>query len=390
MRTVVNKITLALIGFAGLTFGQGLTISARPGLVNYFEGSAFVNGNAIKLGAKDPNYLNANDTLQMTKGKAEILLMPGTFLRVGDYSQTRMLAPSLTNSRVELLQGEAILEVIGLIHGSQIEIVDQGALILIENDGLYRMTAGAVPTAAVIEGSAQVTLQGRTTKLGKGRQTLLAGALQSKKLDLTQQDDLYAWSSVRSQYEAAANYDAASRLAQAGQYGALGWYFNDVLDCWAWLPFGSFFSPFGWGFYSPVTVGGATIVKCTVLRGGSWSKGPHKPIDGTGNNHLHWVGLGMARMVAINPKHPPATRVITGSPLANQLARAHGMVTGFSGGSHSKSQASAGKGGGHNGVARASGHASGGASHASGGGGMHAGGGGGGGGAHSGGGGGHR
>ena len=41
--------------------------------------------------------------------------MPGTFLRIGDYSQIHMIAPSLTNSQVELVQGEAILEVIGLM-----------------------------------------------------------------------------------------------------------------------------------------------------------------------------------------------------------------------------------------------------------------------------------
>jgi len=259
--------------------------------------------------------------------------MPGTFLRIGDYSQIHMIAPSLTNSQVELVQGEAILEVIGLMHGSSIEVRDQGALIWLEKDGLYRMTAGTAPTAAVIAGSAQVTLLDRTIKLGKGRQTMLAGILQSEKFDRALDDELFAWSSVRSQYEAAASYDAATRMAQAGQYGALGWYFNDVLDCWAWLPFGRFFSPFGWGFYSPVTVGGATVVKCTVVRGGHWPKGPHKPIDGT-VVHEHWVGLGTTRTVAINPTKGMVAvgRAHTGRQASAARSGSAGSAHSFSGG----------------------------------------------------------
>jgi hypothetical protein len=68
LRTVC-KIALALVGVAGLTLGQGLTISARPGLLNYFEGSAFLNGSLIPLNTRQPNYLNANDTLHTTNGK---------------------------------------------------------------------------------------------------------------------------------------------------------------------------------------------------------------------------------------------------------------------------------------------------------------------------------
>ena len=399
LKQTVSKVTLAAVAFAGWSFGQGLTISARPGLVNYFEGEAFLNGKPLVPGAKDPKYLNANDTFWMKSGKGEILLMPGTFVRVGDNSEIHMVSPSLVNPRLDLLQGEAMVEVIGLLRGSQIEIVDQGAVMVIAKDGLYRLTAGAAPTAAVIQGSAEVMLLDQSIKLGKGRQTTLVGFLRAERFEATSDDDLYAWSSVRSQYEAAASYDAATRLAQAGQYGAVGWYFNDVLDCWSWLPFGSFFSPFGWGFYSPVTVGGATIVRCSVLRGGSWSKGPHRPIDGV-DVQRHWVGMGTTRVVAIDPKHPPAGNVVTGSPESNREARSagsNGLVRASAvGGSRGNSVRVGGSNGSGNRASSSRGHSGsgGGGGHvSSGGGSMHAGGGGssgsgGGGGGHAGGGGG--
>ena len=396
----VSKVTLAVFACAGLSFGQGLTISARPGLVNYFEGEAFLNGNSLVVGAKEPKYLNANDKFWMKAGKGEILLMPGTFVRVGNNSEIHMVSPSLVNPRLDLLQGEAILEVMGLMRGNQIEIVDQGALIVIAKDGLYRLTAGAPATAAVIQGSAEVMVLNENIKLGKGRQTGLVGVLRSEKFEAALDDDLYAWSSVRAQYEAAASYDLATRLAQGGLYGAVGWYFNDVLDSWAWLPFGSFFSQFGWGFYSPVTVGSATIVRCSVLRGGSWFKGPHPPIDGVVNIHRHWVGMGTTRVVAIDPEHPPAGNVVTGSPQANREARLggfRGFVTAVGGGSRGNSvrvggggnsggnraassggHSTSGAGGGHVNSGGGSMHSAGGGFTGGGGGGGHAGGGGGG------------
>ncbi len=325
---IVNQITLALLGVAslGVSFagGQVMTISARPGLVNYFEGDAFLNGTALMAGAKTPSFVDANDTFTTKKGKAEILLMPGSFLRIGNNVGIRMVSASLVTPRFELVQGEAMVEVVGLLHGSQIEVVDQSALVVIEKDGLYRFTGGgAGPTAAVIEGSAQVTVGERTIKLGKGRQIALVGELKSEKFNMAQDDYLYAWSSVRSQYEAAASYDAASQLAGGDDAATVGWYFNSGLDCWAWLPDGKFFSPFGWGFYSPVVVGGATVVRCPVLRGGHWHHRP-KNADGSDGGR-QWVGMGTTRPVAIDPKHPPALQRITGSPATNRADRSHGF-----------------------------------------------------------------
>ena len=398
---MLSKISLAFLAATGFVFGQGVTVSARPGLVNFVEGEAFLNGNPVLEGTRNPSYLNANDTFWTREGKAEILLLPGTFLRIGANSQIQMLSPSLVNTRVALIQGEAILEVDGLIKGSQIEIIDNGAVMRIEKNGLYRLTAGLVPAAGVIQGSAQVTLLGQTIKLGKGRQTVLVGTLESEKFDLSVDDDLYAWSSVRSQYEAAANYSAATTLAASGQLNVTGWYYSDLLDCWSWLPARICYSPFGWGFYSPLRVGGATVVKCPVLRGGHWHDG---------NGHKQWIGLGSTRPVAINPHHPPALHSISGSPLSNQEVRSSGFRRwersfernasigrsgnslihnnhssanpGLSGGrSHSAHSNGGGGhfgggGGGHFGAGSGGGHAGGGGGHFGGGGGHSSGGGG--------------
>lgn len=61
------------------------------------------------------------------------------------------------------------------------------------------------------------------------------------------------WSRLRSQYEAQANLDAARTVViNNGWYGP-GWYWGPSFGYWSFLPAdGFFYSPFGWGFYSPI------------------------------------------------------------------------------------------------------------------------------------------
>ena len=71
-------------------------------------------------------FLNANDTLSTDSGKAEVLLTPGVFLRIGENSQIRMISPSLTNTQVEVTKGEAMLEVADFLKDNNIEILARG------------------------------------------------------------------------------------------------------------------------------------------------------------------------------------------------------------------------------------------------------------------------
>lgn len=312
---------MAFVAAANLALGQGLTLSARPGVVNYIEGDALLNGNPVKQGtSKQPVTLNASDMFSTNHAKAEILLMPGVFLRIGDDSSLRMISPSLVDSHLELLQGEAIIEAVGMIHGSQVQVVDHGAVVTLDANGLYRLRAGAAPTAAVIAGSVEVLLGSQKIKLGKGRQTSLVDVLRAEKADLGEDDDLYAWSSIRSQYEAAASYQAALVAGAQGQYQT-GWFFSDVMDSWAWLPGRTCFSPFGWGFYPAWGVYRATVVSCPVLRGGHWKPVPKPVGGGYENGYRHWVGMGATRTVPIDPRHPPSVGLLNGSPLMEHVAR---------------------------------------------------------------------
>jgi hypothetical protein len=108
---------------------------------------------------------------------------------------------------------------------------------------------------AVYDGKAQVSRNDRTTEIGKGKELMLADAQKPNSFDRNMGDSLYQWSDVRSEYLAEANQSSVQMIVAGNPglwwYGA-GWYWNPWFSSWAFLPGnGIFYSPFGFGFYSP-------------------------------------------------------------------------------------------------------------------------------------------
>jgi hypothetical protein len=98
-------------------------------------------------------------------------------------------------------------------------------------------------------------------KVKGGRELNLsqAGQLKAEKFDKKtfEASDLYRFSDLRSQYLAEANVDVARQYYAGGPgwYGP-GWYWAPSFWSYTWLPGdGIFYSPFGWGYYSPWLVG---------------------------------------------------------------------------------------------------------------------------------------
>ena len=84
--------------------------------------------------------------------------------------------------------------------------------------------------------------QDRNIELGKGRQVILSSAkLKAEKFNTKQEDDLYAWSNLRSEYAAEASYATARNISVYnygyGGWGA-GWMWNPWYSSWAFMPWG--------------------------------------------------------------------------------------------------------------------------------------------------------
>jgi hypothetical protein len=243
--------------FATALFAVAQPSTARPGTVNYTEGQVTLDGNSIGTNGLGSTAVAPGQILQTgSNGKAEMLLFPGAVLRMGPNSSLTMISPSLTNTRVELRSGEAVVEVDQIQKETLLNVVDNGATIRLEQKGIYSIRADQ-PMVAVYDGKAEVLADDHNVTVDKGKELSLApGArLKPQKFDRNQGDELYAWSKSRAGYMAEANMASAQMVFvnnYPGWWYGTGWYWNPWFDSWAFVPGGGYlYSPFGFGFYSP-------------------------------------------------------------------------------------------------------------------------------------------
>src|SRR5271156_985958 len=108
MRFLVAGFSLSVLA-SGTAFAQAV-ISAHAGVVQYVEGRAFLNDQAVEPKFAQFPDIKENQEFRTEEGRAEILLTPGVFMRLGENSAIRMLSTRLTDTRVELLSGSAMIE----------------------------------------------------------------------------------------------------------------------------------------------------------------------------------------------------------------------------------------------------------------------------------------
>ncbi len=244
---------LVLLALPALAATMGPTLV--PGTLNYIEGWVVLDGHQLPAKSVNTTVLEVNQMLDTKQGKAELLLIPGAFLRIGDQSRIRMVSSGLADTRVELLRGSAILEVDEIYKETNLFMEVDGATARIEKKGLYAFNADR-PAVRVLDGKATVYQGDTPVTLKKGREVLLASAqplkAQKANKDARESDALYRWSKIRSEYAARANINAARRVALYGGWYGAGWYWDPYWNIYSFVPAtGILYGPFGWGLYSP-------------------------------------------------------------------------------------------------------------------------------------------
>jgi uncharacterized membrane protein YgcG len=221
--------------------------------VNYVEGQVSIDGNPLNTRQTGNVQVQPHQSLMTANGKVEMLLTPGVFVRVGSNSDIRMVSNGLANPTIEVVRGEAMIEVDQQVTGAQIDVLQHAATASILKYGLYRFD-GDQGRIEVLDGRLRVAENGQTKVLGKGREALINGQpLKTIGFDPKAEDELYRWSSVRSAYLAEANTVTAQSIYNGyGQFWGADWYWDPYFDLWSWLPGdGFFYSPFGYPFFSP-------------------------------------------------------------------------------------------------------------------------------------------
>jgi hypothetical protein len=252
------KISSGLIGIAAVLSLATLPIPAtaaippRPGVVNYVEGNANIDGRRISFKDVGSTALDTNQVLTTAQGKAEVLLTPGVFLRVNNNSQVRMVSTGLTDTSVELVRGEALVEADTLFKENHVAVLERGSTITLAKNGLYSFNAD-LARVAVYEGEATVQQDDHTVTVKKGKDVNVGGPLKAVSFDRNQVDDLYHWSNLRSEYVSEANVNSApTYVMNPGLWYGSGWYWDPYFSFYSFFPGSGFlYSPFGWGFYSP-------------------------------------------------------------------------------------------------------------------------------------------
>lgn len=235
----------ALPALGDVPNGQGDRSNPEPGALNYIQGSAFLDGQQLNNQNLGSSQLAPGQVLHTTTGKAAVLLTPGVFLRLGNQSKVKMVSPDISNTRIELLQGEAGLEVDENPQGN-LEVTVKGVTTNLVKSGFYEFFANP-PKVLVFTGEAQVqTGNGNRQKVKKEQEMLLAAGANKEPQSFNAEnarDDLFHWSKLRSDYLAQANRQYSNEYGYAA---APSWYWNPWTPGWDWA-----WGRPGWGWGRP-------------------------------------------------------------------------------------------------------------------------------------------
>ena len=253
------KKVLFAIALGSLTAMAQSVISAKAGLIHYVEGDVMVNDQKIVL--KESKFLDLKnkEILKTDEGRVELLLAPGSILRLSAKSAVRMDMNSILATRLTLLEGTAIVEVMEMEKLSSLEFTLGSDTVSVRKPGLYRLEMDS-PAVKVYSGEVAVNWNNELTKLGEGRLMTLTGNHIVAKFEKKQNmDELVQWADRRSGTLAMANIHAARTVGNSlvgnQRLGASGWFFDNYYGMMSYVPYGNnIFSPFGYGYYSPRTV----------------------------------------------------------------------------------------------------------------------------------------
>ncbi len=258
-----GKFTLGVLACAAASvaaLAQSTVISARSGLIHYVEGQVYLGDQLVETKFGSFPEVKENQQLKTQEGRAEVLLTPGVFLRLGENSSFRMLTNRLIDTRLDFVSGAAILEAEEILKDNSVTVAYHDATVHPTKKGVYRFDSDG-GELRVFDGSAEVTAAGQTVEVKEGHLIAL-DTLEVRKFDKTSTDALNRWSERRDGYVSMANVAAANTLRTSmfsGGSGVFnnGWYYNPYFGMYSYVPglAGMFYSPYGNAFFSPFDVG---------------------------------------------------------------------------------------------------------------------------------------
>lgn len=247
---------VALVLSTGLAASAQSVISAHSGVLHVSEGAVFLDGKEVNQKYGTFPDIKENAKLTTESGRAEVLLTPGVFLRIADSSGIRMVTNRLIDTRVELISGKAIVEADSPMKDTAVTIVYKDFQVHVRKASVFEMETSP-EQLKVYHGEAEVEGNGQTMVVRAGHLLPFGSAMVAEKFNAKEGDELARWSIRRSQDVAVANVSAAKSLRDSGtSFGPNGgWFYNSFYSMYTYVPGnGTYWNPYGYGFWSPYTV----------------------------------------------------------------------------------------------------------------------------------------
>ena len=253
-----------ILGCSSVIFAQNrekFVISAKAGGINAITGQADVHAKGEsewqQLSITDD--LDAGDRVRTANdGRVEILLNPGSYLRVGGDSEVELSNNTLDNLELRLLRGTAIVEATGA-DGLElnINISTPHTKLAIVRQGLYRLNVVPNDATELIVRKGRVILSDDSHTKVKGGNKVVFSATNVTVAKLTKeekkvQEPVENWSKERAETLAKANRKINDRMLTSAfasyrdwdpfSRGSGLWFYNRDARCYTFLPF-----YYGWG-----------------------------------------------------------------------------------------------------------------------------------------------
>jgi hypothetical protein len=284
-------------------------VSTKAGIVNYVQGAANVKP-ATSVPAGKPITTGPG-------GAVEILLNPGSYLRMGENSEVLLERVELSDIVLRIVKGSAVIEASGVDKDLPLAVNSGKLEMQIIKDGIYLFADGKV---VVVDGKVR-DAGNNGLVYGKGYQISDDKGYRAQKVK-TFTTQLELWSQKRGEQIARANLNIANSLNQNRNIG------SSFLDVWLWapgyasfiyMPGGRYRSPYGYRYrmVGETYYGGGSRAASESTGGGNNGGGFNSGNSGGGNS-----GGGGGAPATFSSGVPASTGASSPTPSAGAQAGA--------------------------------------------------------------------
>ena len=251
----------SLLGMLGasllLAIPAAAASSAIPGTLNYVEGQVAVAGQTVTRVRWDRCRLGRTKCWKLGKAGPNCCSPLEFFCAWVTTARSAWYRPAWPTRAWKCCAVRPSWKSLNSLRTTISWILMNGASTRLDKQGLYAFQCRYAPGSGLRWHRPRCQQDDQHKDLGKGQELALNGAWKVAHFDTKSQaaqDPLYAWSNLRSEYEAEASMQSARNVFVGGgpYWDGPGWYWNPYWDMYGFVPGdGIWYSPFGWPFYSP-------------------------------------------------------------------------------------------------------------------------------------------